>query len=99
MELSVELSNIVASNFEKAIEMLKGKGTNFAWKLQELGTFHKDLQDIAKVRACCDSATAFYKRTLAGKLWDKITLENSGEFKMEEVRVLLASITRPSMEE
>ena len=80
-------------------EMLKGKGTNFAWKLQELGTFHKDLQNIAKVRACCDSATAFYKRTLAGKLWDKITLENSGEFKMEEVRVLLASITRPSMEE
>jgi hypothetical protein len=99
MDLSAELTNIVASNFEKANEMLKGKGANFAWKLQELGTFHKDLQDIAKVRACCDSATAFYKRTLAGKLWDKITLENSGEFKMEEVRAMLASITRPSMEE
>ena len=52
--------------------MLKGKGTNFTWKLQELGTYHEDLQTIEDVRNRCEGATAYYKRLLASSIWDKI---------------------------
>jgi len=84
-----ELANI-AKKKDEANEMLKGKGTNFTWKLQELGTYHEDLQTIEDVRNRCEGATAYYKRLLASSIWDKICKDNNGEFKMEEVRVMLA---------
>ena len=89
VELNKELANI-AKKKDEANEMLKGKGANFTWKLQELGTYHEDLQTIEDVRNRCEGATAYYKRLLASSIWDKICKDNNGEFKMEEVRVMLA---------